>query len=130
MPFSAIFLAYYLIALFCNQGNFENPTVKPTSSGCRGPPVINKKKCAKHALQFCFSTLKVYVRIYGQLQYAKRKRRPVNAILHALLMIAPRPRQIVKRNARFARPNMNYFTMLSSLSNEMGMDITFLLVIM
>ena len=65
--------------------------------------------------------------IYGRLQNAKRKRRLVNAILHALQMIASRPRQNVKRNARFARPNMNYFTMLSSLSmsrNKMGIDIT------
>ena len=54
------------------------------------------------------------VQIYGWLQNAKRKIRPVNAILHALRMIAPRPRQTVKRNARFARPNMNHFTMLSS----------------
>ena len=72
------------------------------------------------------------MRIYGQLQYAKRKRRPVNAILHALLMIASRLKKNVKRNARFARPNMNYFTMLSSLStsrNEMGIDITFLLCV-
>ena len=40
--------------------------------------------------------------IYGQPQNAKRKRRPVNAKLHALQMIASRPRQTVKRNARFA----------------------------
>ena len=63
----------------------------------------------------------------------KRKRRPKNAILHALRMIVSRPRQNVKRNARFARPNMNHFKMLSSLSmskNKMGKYITFLLVIM
>ena len=30
------------------------------------------------------------------------------------MMIASRPRQTVERNARFARPNMNHFTMLSS----------------
>ena len=65
--------------------------------------------------------------IYGRLQNAKRKRRLVNAILRALLMIASRPRQNVKRNARFARPNMNHFKMLSSLitsKNEMGIDVT------
>ena len=46
------------------------------------------------------------MRIYGRLQNAKRKRRPVNAILHALRMIVSRPQKNVKRNARFARPNM------------------------
>ena len=71
-----------------------------------------------------------YVQIYGPLQNAIRKIRLVNAILHALRMIASRPRQTVKRNARFARPNMNHFIMLSFIStskNEMGIDITFLL---
>ena len=75
----------------------------------------------------------LHVWIYGRLQNAKRKRRLVNAILHALRMIASRPRQNVKRNARFARPNMHHFKMLSSLitsRNEIGIYITFLLVIM
>ena len=66
------------------------------------------------------------MRIYGQIQNANGKKRPVNANLHAQLMIASRPGQNVKRNAKFARwLNMNYFTMLSSLSmsrNEMGND--------
>ena len=69
----------------------------------------------------------LYAQIYGRLQNAKRNIRLVNAILHALQMIASRPRQTVKRNARFARPNMIHFEMLSSLSmsrNKMGIDIT------
>ena len=49
---------------------------------------------------------RLHVQIYGRLQNAKRKRRPVNAILHALRMIVSRPQKNVKRNARFARPNM------------------------
>ena len=53
----------------------------------------------------------LHVQIYGVHQNAKRKRRLVNAILHALLMIASRPKQNVERNARFARPNMNHFTL-------------------
>ena len=65
--------------------------------------------------------------IYGRLQNAKRKRRLVNAILLALRMIASRRKKSVKENARFARPNMNHFKMLSSLitsKNEMGIDVT------
>ena len=46
------------------------------------------------------------VLIYGRLQNAKKNRRPVNVILHALQTIASRPKKNVKRNARFARPNM------------------------
>merc|ERR1712051_1149428 len=72
----------------------------------------------------------LHVKIYGQIQNAKRKRRLVNAILHVLQVLAPRPRQTVNRSATFARPNMDQFIMLSSLStsrNEMGIDITFLL---
>ena len=49
---------------------------------------------------------RLHVQIFGRLQNAKRKRRPVNVILHALQMIASRPRQTVKRNAIFARPNI------------------------
>ena len=49
---------------------------------------------------------RLHVQIFGRLQNAKRKRRLVNAILHAPRMIASRPRQTVKRNARFARPNI------------------------
>ena len=54
----------------------------------------------------------------------------MNARLHALQVLAPRPRQTVNQSAIFARPNMDHFIMLSSLStsrNEMGIDITFLL---
>ena len=72
----------------------------------------------------------LHVKIYGQIQNAKRKRRLVNAILHVLQVLAPRPRQTVNRSATFARLDMNHFKMLSSLStsrNEMGIDITFLL---
>ena len=56
----------------------------------------------------------------------------MNAILHVLQVLAPRPRQTVNRSATFARPNMDQFIMLSSLStsrNEMGIDITFLLCV-
>ena len=70
------------------------------------------------------------VQIFGRLQNAKRKRRPVNAILHALQMIVSRPKRNVKKNARFARQHMNFFIMLSFIStsrNKMGIDITFLL---
>ena len=46
--------------------------------------------------------------MYGKLQNAKSKRRPVNVILHALRKIVSRPNKNVKRNAIFDRPNMNH----------------------
>ena len=57
------------------------------------------------------------MQIYGSLQNAKRKKKADECTTD----------DRVKRNTRFARPNMNHFKMLSSLitsKNEMGIDIT------
>ena len=64
--------------------------------------------------------------IYGRLQNAKRKRRPVNAILHALQMIASKPKRNVKRNARFAAkahtgPTINGVMMKTTIQAAMLM---------
>ena len=57
------------------------------------------------------------MRIYGRLQNAKRKRRPVNAILHALLMIASRLKKNVKRHARFALQPRQHVQIYGRLQN-------------